>query len=88
MTQPYQLQEASPRTPRGKGQVLFNEIFPLEVQFSSAAQLEFILRLPSLSYFRAVLMFYDSFLSFLLGGKKKSQPRHSVLSQALQTADV
>lgn len=39
---------------------------------------------PPLGYFKAVLMFYDSFPSFLLKKKKKkeSQPRHSTSNSA------
>lgn len=79
MTQPAQREEARPRTLCGKGRVLFNEIspggaasFPLVLNSSSSWDH------PTLSYFKAVLMFYDSLPSFLLGKKKKSQPRHLV----------
>lgn len=37
---------------------------------------------PPLGYFKAVLMFYDSFPSFLLEKKRESQPRHSTFNSA------
>lgn len=81
---PSQLQEVRPRPLCGKGKsslmkfLLWRYSFPLVLNSSSSWDH------PTPSYFKAVLMFYDLFLSFLPGKKKKTklQPRHSASDTA------